>query len=124
MAKMGRPKKELNLEKLELLCSFPFTQEEIGWILGLSVDTLANEIRKLYNLTFSEFCNKKRNDKKIQLYNKQFEVAMSGSVPMLIWLGKQILNQKEPTGSNDDNPQEVKQSVYQLHTNKSEPKAG
>ena len=35
------------------------------------------------------------NDKqKIQLREKQWEVAMEGNVQMLIWLGKQYLGQK------------------------------
>ena len=31
----------------------------------------------------------------VELRKKQFEVAMSGDVRMLIWLGKQYLGQKE-----------------------------
>lgn len=32
---------------------------------------------------------------KLDLFNKQIELAMNGNVQMLIWLGKQYLNQKD-----------------------------
>ena len=38
--------------------------------------------------------------KKKELENKQWEVAMDGNVQMLIWLGKQHLNQKDKPVDN------------------------
>jgi len=42
---------------------------------------------------------------RIKLAQKQYEVAMSGNVTMLIWLGKQYLSQSEKqelSGSSDN----------------------
>ena len=45
------------------------------------------------------------NDKqKIQLREKQWEVAMEGNVQMLIWLGKQYLGQKDTPETKWENP--------------------
>ena len=41
---------------------------------------------------------------KVELREKQFEMAMNGDVRMLIWLGKQYLNQGE-------NPQKTKDEL-------------
>jgi len=39
---------------------------------------------------------------KISLRAKQVETALDGSVPMLIWLGKQMLGQKEKLEHSDE----------------------
>jgi len=63
--------------------------------LRMNVDTLAARIKEKYGLSFSEYKDKKRESVKFDLLKKQYEVAMTGSVPMLIWLGKQYLDQND-----------------------------
>ena len=46
-------------------------------------------------MTFSDCFKRFSASGIISLRRKQFEVANGGSVPMLIWLGKQYLNQKD-----------------------------
>ena len=46
-------------------------------------------------MSFAEYFAIKRGRGKIGLRRKQYEVAMAGNVPMLIWLGKQYLDQAE-----------------------------
>ena len=41
---------------------------------------------------------------KIELRKKQWKVAMEGNVQMLIWLGKNILGQKDSPDSKWENP--------------------
>ena len=41
---------------------------------------------------------------KIELRKKQWKVAMEGNVQMLIWLGKNILGQKDSPDSIWENP--------------------
>lgn len=46
-------------------------------------------------MQFAEYFDQKRQPGKIALRRKQYEVAMTGNVPLLIWLGKQYLDQSE-----------------------------
>ena len=43
-------------------------------------------------------------EQKIELRRKQWQVAMEGNVQMLIWLGKNILGQKDVADTNWENP--------------------
>ena len=74
--------------------------DEIARICHCSVDTL--ERRFMDEIEFG------RADAKSSLKRKQFEVAMSGSVPMLIWLGKVWMNQREPAQVIEHQATEVK----------------
>jgi hypothetical protein len=46
-------------------------------------------------MTFAEYFGQKRKIGRISLRRKQWEVATAGNIPMLIWLGKQYLDQKD-----------------------------
>ncbi len=58
---------------------------EIGHILGCSPDTLQRN--------YAAVIEEGRSQGKSSLKRKQYEVAMSGNVTMLIWLGKIKLGQ-------------------------------
>ena len=104
---MARPKKyEIDGEQVEQLSSFGCTNTEIASFFGCTESLL----RKSY----SEFLTKGRQQGKIRLRQAQYRRAIGnkdkqgkylndGSVPMLIWLGKQMLGQSEqPTLTEDD----------------------
>lgn len=95
MAKMGRPTVELDWDLLRKICSFPVAQKDIAWIMDVSIDTLANRIRKKFKCTFSEYLDKNKALYRLKLHQKQYEVAMKGHATMLIWLGKQHLGQSD-----------------------------
>ena len=63
--------------------------------LGINIDTLATRIKEKYGLSFSEYKKKRQEPMRINLLKKQYDVAMSGNVSMLIWLGKQYLKQSD-----------------------------
>ena len=46
-------------------------------------------------MSYPEYRSKKMSKVRVGLSRKQVEVAMSGNVTMLIWLGKQWLDQKD-----------------------------
>ena len=48
--------------------------------------------------------NKLTDKEKIELRQKQWELAMMGNVQMLIWLGKQYLGQSDKVDNNWENP--------------------
>jgi len=84
---MPRVKLEIDAKKVEVLASYGCTNTEIAAFFECNETT----IRK----RFSEYLTKGRESGKIRLRKKQFEVAMSGNVSMLIWLGKQVLGQTD-----------------------------
>lgn len=99
---MARPRKELSsinlngweaLEALVLWSNAEYCAEQ----LRISVDTLDRRLRERYGYGYAEYKNKKREPIRINLLKKQYDVAMSGNVSMLIWLGKNILGQSDQT---------------------------
>ncbi|MHB8276373.1 MAG: hypothetical protein ACYDIA_01800 [Candidatus Humimicrobiaceae bacterium] len=93
MAKMGRPIKEIDYRILDKLCAIQCTEEEIALWFECTVDTIENAIKRDKGKTFSEYFAQKRKTGRISLRRKQWEIAMTGNVVMLIWLGKQYLDQ-------------------------------
>ena len=85
---MARPKKyNIDTEQVEKLASFGCTNIEIGSFFGCSPDLLEK--------SYQEFLTKGRDKGKIRLRQLQWKAAEAGSHTMLIWLGKQILNQSD-----------------------------
>lgn len=95
MARMGRPIKEIDKEAFEKLCAIMCTQVDIAGFFDVSVDTIERFCQRTYKATFAEIYKSKSAFGKVSLRRKQYEVAMSGNVPLLIWLGKQHLGQTE-----------------------------
>jgi hypothetical protein len=69
---------------------------EIAAGLGVHPDTLYNRCQEERKTVFSAYAQQKRAKGDVMLHSKQFEISLTGNVPMLIWLGKQRLNQREP----------------------------
>lgn len=69
------------------LAAIHCTMEEIAAVVECSVDTLERR--------FAEVIKRERDKGKTSLRRKQFEVALSGNVTALIWLGKQCLGQRD-----------------------------
>lgn len=98
----GRSKQVLNnfgVETIEKLAVYGCTDEEIASFLETSVDTLTNSTNRE---SFAEAKKRGFNKGKASLRRKQFEVAMKGNCSMLIWLGKQYLEQKEVATADND----------------------
>lgn len=83
---------ERGMETIEKLASIQCIDEEIASVLGVCVDTLLNKNNKD---KFIEAKQKGKNIGRVSLRRKQFKAAEAGNVSMLIWLGKQYLEQKE-----------------------------
>ncbi len=85
---MARPKKHnIDPEQVEKLAALGCNNSEIASFFNCSESL----IRKSY----SEFLTKGRDTGKIKLRQMQWKAAQRGSVPMLIWLGKQVLGQTD-----------------------------
>ena len=92
---MARPKKVINQKQFESLCAIQCTQEEICNVLDVTDKTLTRWCNEVYNLSFSEIYEQKRDIGRMSLRRNQFKLAESGNATMQIWLGKQVLKQSE-----------------------------
>jgi|SRR5882757_6174455 len=90
----GRPRKEINWQLFEDLCSIQCTQGEIASVLHLDVSTLHDRAEEYYSLKYPEVYKKFSEIGKISLRRLQFKHAQK-SFAMAIWLGKQWLGQRE-----------------------------
>ena len=98
---MARPKKVINQKQFESLCAIQCTQEEICNVLDVTDKTLTRWCNEVYNLSFSEVYEQKRDIGRMSLRRNQFKLAEGGNTTMQIWLGKQVLKQSEnPTLDN------------------------
>lgn len=92
---MSRPRAIIDWTNLDKLGQLQCTQEEIAWYFDISVDTLDRACKREHNKSFADYLKEKRGKGRIRLRQKQMEMALGGSVPLLIWLGKQYLGQSD-----------------------------
>lgn len=85
---LARPRKKIDAKKVESLAVIGCTATEIARFYDVSVSTISRG--------FAKYLTKGKENCKQRLRRKQMAVAMQGNVQMLIWLGKQMLGQKEP----------------------------
>ena len=96
--KMGRPRIEFDdthWANFKKLCTMQATLVEIAAFFEVSEDTIERRVKETYGVTFAEHYKSMSGSGKISLRRKQMDVALSGNVSMLIWLGKQYLGQTD-----------------------------
>lgn len=111
--KVGRPETKIDKDTFEKLCSIQCTLEEIASFFDCCDDTINNWCKKTYNDNFSGIYKKKSVNGKISLRRYQFKQAEK-SPAMAIWLGKQILGQKDKVEYTDDNMKEINNSINNI----------
>lgn len=99
---MARPKINIkdritDVSLVEGLAKLHCSDQEIATVCNISVDTL--------HRNFAEVITKGKANGRIKLRRAQWQNAEKGNVVMQIWLGKQILGQREPKDM-DQNPAE------------------
>ena len=92
---MGRPRKEIDFVQFEKLCSLQCTQKEIAAFFEISHDTLSDRCKEQYGMTFEDVYAEKSQSGKIAVRRAQMQAAMAGDRTMLVWLGKNMLGQKD-----------------------------
>ena len=85
--KNGRPRKVIDGDMVENLSMIGCTLDEIGHVVGCSRDTLERR--------FAAKIDKGKNECKTRLRKAQMTKALAGNVPLLIFLGKQMLGQSD-----------------------------
>lgn len=91
---MARPKADISPTTLEQLGRISATLEDAALFLGVTERTVRNRLKTDADLR--DAWEKGRATGRISLRRKQMEVAMSGNPTLLIWMGKQLLGQREP----------------------------
>lgn len=84
---MGRHLTPIDEEKVAELALKGASNNEIAYLLDVDDQTIINR--------FSKLLNKKRAERRIWLRNLQNTKAGQGDTTMLIWLGKNILEQTD-----------------------------
>ena len=92
---MARPKKPIDFNLVDKLLMIQCTGEEIAACLNIDYDTLEARVKQLFKMSFSDYSVLKRAGGKASLRRMQWKKAESGDSTMLIFLGKNYLNQSD-----------------------------
>ena len=93
-----KPMSDKEFEQLVNMIRIQCTAEEICDILGMSEDTLGRRIaeRGIDGVrNFADLYKKHQGEGKASLRRAQWKAAQDGNPTMLVWLGKQMLGQKD-----------------------------
>jgi len=88
----GRKPVKIDLEQLERLCALQCTDAEIAAWFHLSVRTI--EIRRKQP-KFAEAMERGRGKGRISVRRHQMKLLEAGNATMAVWLGKQLLGQRD-----------------------------
>lgn len=92
---VGRPPIPIDPGRLEGMVSYGATCLECAEQFNCSDDAIVAFIKRTYGMNFAEFAYKKQGNIRLRLRQKQIDLALKGSIPMLIWMGKQMLGQSD-----------------------------
>lgn len=90
---MARPRKPIDYALVQDLAGIMCTDEEIATLVGLERESLSR--RKKVDRELRHALEKGRETGKESLRRAQYKAALSGNATMLIWLGKQHLQQRD-----------------------------
>ena len=95
MGERGPKLTEVNWELCVNLLRIQCTGEEIAGAMGMSYDTLERACKRDLNMKFAEYSELKRAEGRASLRRAQWKAAQDGNPTMLVWLGKQMLGQRD-----------------------------
>lgn len=92
---MGRPRLEIDWGVVRKMARILCTEDEIAGVLDVSPDTLLRRAREELGITFADFLKKHADSGRRSLRRAQYRAALRGNPTMLVWLGKQYLQQRD-----------------------------
>ena len=95
MAKRGPKLTEIDWQLCRNLLRIQCTGEEIAGAMGISYDTLERACKRDHKIKFAEYSAQKRAEGKASLRRMQWKAAEDGNITMLIYLGKNMLDQSD-----------------------------
>lgn len=103
-AKMGRPPKVVDWKQVQLMCKIQCTESEIASVLEIHIDTLYEKCKAEHGMTFPEYFKQFSENGKMSMRRAQYKKALEGHPTMLIWLGKQMLGQRDQVEFSNAQP--------------------
>lgn len=94
---MARPRKEFDKDIFIRMCQIQCTEIEIAEVFDFNISTLKRRCHEIFKMSFEHVYKKYSAEGKTSLRRAQFKKALGGNATMLIWLGKQMLGQKDKT---------------------------
>ena len=98
----GRPPIAIDLDELEKLCGLQCTQRDLAGWFNVHLHTIENRVKDdtEYDhhgvfMTFAEIMERGYAKGRVSLRRRQMENADKGNATMQIWLGKQLLGQRD-----------------------------
>ena len=91
----GRPRVEIDIDQLRNMVRIQCTAEECAGVFECSVDTLDRRLKEEGYGGFADFYKKHSDEGKASLRRAQWKAAQDGNPTMLVWLGKQMLGQRD-----------------------------
>ena len=85
----------IDWDQVDSMCKIQCTGEEIASVLDIDYDTLSNACKREKDVKFSDYIGQKKLGGKASLRRNQWKLAQDGNATMLIWLGKNVLDQKD-----------------------------
>lgn len=100
MAKTGpkgpsKPMSDKEFRQLVEMIRIQCTRNEICGILNMSEDTLNRRIKERGEENFAALYKKHSGEGKASLRRLQWQAAEAGNPTMLVWLGKNVLDQRD-----------------------------
>jgi hypothetical protein len=90
--KRGRKPAQIDLMELEKLCSLQCTDRELADWFGVSTRTIESRKKRR---EFAEAIQRGRSKGRISVRRAQMKMLESGNGTMGVWLGKQMLGQRD-----------------------------
>jgi hypothetical protein len=90
--KVGRKPVQIDLIELEKLCSLQCTHEELADWFGVSTRTIETRRKRP---EFAEAMQRGRSKGRISVRRAQMKMLENGNSTMAVWLGKQMLGQRD-----------------------------
>ena len=100
---MGRKKIIIDWNRIEKMAISGANGRQISASIGIHYNTLVNKCKAEKKCDFSDFLQTKKQKGNQLLNAKQFDLAMKGDRAMLIWLGKQRLDQSDKKEIKQEN---------------------
>jgi len=91
----GRKKIVINWARVDSALKAGANGVQVAAMLGVHPDTLYNKCKETKKMDFSAYQQIKREAGNEELLKAQYDGAISGDRGLLIWLGKQRLNQTD-----------------------------
>lgn len=104
---MCRPEKEIDWELVDRKLIAGCIGTEIAPIFDLTPGRFYERVEEKFNTTFTEYRQQKRSIGDSNIREVQYNKAIEGDNSMLIWLGKNRLNQSDSPQEISVNPQTI-----------------